>query len=76
LPNTLGLPEMVVIALIALCTVLPASLICGKAGYPRWLGGLAIVPLLNVILAFFLAFAEWPVERELKEARLGQRNAS
>ena len=65
---SLGLPELVIIVVITACTVLPASLICSKAGYPRWLGVLAIIPGINVLLAFFLAFAEWPIQRELRQA--------
>ena len=69
---SLGLSELLIIVVIAACTVLPASLICSKAGYPRWLGALAILPVINVVLAFFLAFVEWPIQRELRQARQGQ----
>ena len=67
--NTLGVPELVLIITIAILVVLPASRICAKAGYPAWLGALALLPAANVVLAFFLAFAEWPMERTLKELR-------
>ena len=64
--NTLGLPEVGVILVVAILVVLPATRICAKAGYPAWLGALAVLPVLNVVLAFFLAFAKWPIERRLE----------
>lgn len=40
-----------------------------KAGYSGWwvLGGL--VPVAGVVLLFAFAFADWPVLRELRQAR-------
>jgi hypothetical protein len=64
--NTLGLAEVGVILV-----VLPATRICAKAGYPAWLGALALLPVLNVVLAFFLAFAKWPIERQLELGHQG-----
>jgi hypothetical protein len=46
--------------------VWPAWRICSKAGFPGALGLLIIVPLLNIGLLFFLAFAEWPSLRPQK----------
>lgn len=75
--NTLGLPELALmgwmVAMLAILVV-PASRICAKAGYSMWLGALAIVPIVNVLLAFFLAFVPWPIEKELARAR-GQGTA-
>jgi len=64
-----GLPEFLILVVIAGVSVVPASRICAKAGYPAWLGALAIVPVLNVILAFFLAFVKWPIEKQLESFR-------
>jgi len=40
--------------------------IFSKAGYPGALGLLALIPYVYFILLFFLAFAKWPIERELE----------
>jgi len=40
-----------------------------KAGHPRALGLLMLVPLVNVGAVCYLAFSEWPVLKELKELR-------
>ena len=64
---------MVLAFLIALFVVvvvlLPACRICIKAGYPSWAGVFALVPLLNLGLLWFVAFAEWPLERQLAALR-------
>jgi len=40
--------------------------IFSKAGYCWALGLLMLVPIANIIAAFFLAFADWPIRRELR----------
>ncbi len=40
--------------------ILPFWFIFPKAGYSKWLSLLMVVPLVNVILLYFLAFAKWP----------------
>ena len=63
---SVGPPELVVIALIvsmALLVVWPAARICERAGLSRWLGLLAIVPIANVVLLWFVAMAPWPARR-------------
>ena len=34
--------------------------ICSKAGFPGPLAILMVVPIANVVLPLYLAFAEWP----------------
>lgn len=58
---------MVVIAI----KVLIFCKIFSKAGYSWALGLLMLVPVANIIMFFFLAFADWPIRRELR--RLQQR---
>ena len=49
--------------------VLPLSVICKKAGYSAALGFLGLIPVANICLMFYLAFAEWPITKELMEHR-------
>jgi hypothetical protein len=51
----------------AVVIIVPFWFIFSKAGYSRWLSLLMIVPLLNLILLYFLAFANWPILKEHKE---------
>jgi len=44
----------------ALLTVIPFWKICSKAGFPGPLALLMLVPIANIVLPFYIAFAEWP----------------
>ncbi len=43
--------------------------IFSKAGYPGALGLLMLVPLVNLGMMAFLAFARWPIQEELERHR-------
>lgn len=49
--------------LTAILVVVPVWRICAKAGYSGWLSLLVLVPIANLVLLYFLGFAEWPLER-------------
>jgi hypothetical protein len=49
-----------VIQIVAFCKIF------SKAGFSWALGLLMLVPIANIIMFFFLAFADWPVQRELR----------
>jgi hypothetical protein len=59
-----GLPELMVILPVVttmlVAVVWPAARICRRAGFSPWLGVLAVVPLANLVLLWFVAFATWP----------------
>lgn len=61
-----GPMEILVLLAAALLFVWPMCRICSRAGFPAALGLLSVVPLLNVVLLFVLAFAEWPAFRNAK----------
>jgi len=46
--------------------------IFSKAGYCWALGLLILLPIVNIIMAFFLAFADWPIRRELRQLKQQQ----
>ena len=61
--GSFGVPELIVvlaIALMSLAVVWPAARICGRLGFSPWLGVLAVVPVANLLLLWFVALAEWP----------------
>lgn len=41
--------------------------IFSKAGYSWALGLLILVPIADIIIAFYLAFADWPVQKEVRQ---------
>ncbi|WP_319784181.1 hypothetical protein [Oceanisphaera sp. IT1-181] len=51
---------------MAVVVVVPFWFIFSKAGHSKWLSLLMVVPLVNLILLYFLAFSKWP--------NLGNRN--
>ena len=56
----------IVISIIIYCKLF------SKAGY-HWAAGLLIlVPIANIAVLFYLAFADWPVLKELRQLRQQQ----
>lgn len=49
-----------IMLLMAVVLVVPFWFIFSKAGYSKWLSIFMVVPLVNVVLLYFLAFSKWP----------------
>ena len=60
--------------LVTLLYVLVFCKIFSKAGFSWALGLLILVPIANIIIMFYLAFADWPVLKEVRELK-AMRNA-
>jgi hypothetical protein len=61
--SVIGIPEVVVliaILVMSLAVVWPAGRICRRLGFSPWLGVLAVLPLANLLLLWFVALAQWP----------------
>ena len=60
----LGFSELLLVALVlpvyGVLVGLPACLICRRIGLPTLLGLLAIIPLINLVLLWYVALARWP----------------
>ena len=75
--SSFGMPggmELVIVFVImlfsvlgTLLTVIPFWKICGKAGFPGPLSLLILVPIANIVLLFYIAFAPWPALNEKSE---------
>lgn len=63
--------------LMVLGIIIVKALICCKifykAGYCWALGLLMFVPIANIIMAFILAFSDWPIQRQLRRLEQWQR---
>ena len=63
----LGIGELTVILLVLLgwhlVLVLPAWKLCTRLGFPGWFGLAILVPLLNLVVLYYVAFAPWPSEQ-------------
>ena len=61
----IGIFVLILIALFvsivaSILTILPFWKICARVGFPGALSLLMLVPVANVILPFYIAFARWP----------------
>lgn len=48
----------------AVIAVIPFWRICKRVGHSPWLSLLILLPLINVIFIYFVAFSEWPSEKK------------
>jgi hypothetical protein len=60
---------MLIYAGFTALAVAAAVSVVRKAGYSGWWAAAGLIPLVNVVMLFAFAFAEWPVERDLRRAR-------
>jgi hypothetical protein len=69
--GSIGAPEILIIfgicAFVALVAVLPFWMIFCKAGFSGWLSLTQLVPLVNIVVLFYVACAEWPIQRQLRD---------
>jgi hypothetical protein len=56
-------PELSIVLTLVAIYGIPLWRIARKMGFPGMVGVLGLVPLVNLILAYYLAFSEWPAMR-------------
>ncbi|MFO7578545.1 MAG: hypothetical protein R6W66_12550 [Pelovirga sp.] len=61
--NTMWAGHWLWMLVIAIVIVIPVWRICQRTGYPGWLAMLMLVPVANIVLIYFIAFADWPQEK-------------
>ena len=54
------------VLVIVIATIFAHWRIAAKAGYPGVYSLFLLIPMANLILLFVFAFAEWPIERQLR----------
>ena len=62
MPMQMGASGPIMMLIFGALIVVPFWFIFQKAGYSRWLALLMLVPPLNVIMLYFLAFSTWPIQ--------------
>jgi hypothetical protein len=60
---------LIVLAVVIAILIVPYWKIYSRTGQSGALSLLQLIPVINVIMLFILAFGEWPIERELKDAQ-------
>jgi hypothetical protein len=53
------------IAILSLLQIVPFWRIFRRMGVPPWLAIMASVPLVNLVVLYYVALTPWPVERRL-----------
>lgn len=55
--------NLLIMLIVAIIVIIPFWRIYAKAGYSSWLSLLMVIPLINIIMLYFLGFADWPILR-------------
>jgi len=75
--TAMGIGMLVFVVFVILISGVLALLIWwkifSKAGWPGALSLLLLVPIVNIIIPFYVAFATWPIQRELEALKRGQQ---
>ena len=66
---SLGPMEILLILTMGVIPTIIACKVCSKAGYHWALGLIALISPINLILGFYIAFAKWPIERQLERLK-------
>jgi len=78
-PIAAALVILFILAILAAIIIIKAVVYCQifhKTGWHWALGLLMLVPIACVIMLFVLAFAKWPIERQLQQLRHSQGEKS
>jgi len=67
--NYFGVPELLFLLVGGFVIILPLWKVFSKAGYPGALSLGMILPVVNIVLLYFLGFSDWPVLKQLKTLR-------
>ena len=68
----IGLPELIILLFLFVPMVMGTVagwFIFSKAGFPGWISLVFWIPIFGWLIIFYLAFAQWPVLKELEELR-------
>jgi hypothetical protein len=65
----LEMPVIRWIVILSLLQLVAFWKILGRMGFPPWLAIMASVPLVNLIILYYVALTPWPRERALEPPR-------
>jgi len=67
---------LVIILIVVAITIIPYWKIYQRTGQSGAMSLLQLIPLVNIIMLYILAFGDWPIERELGEVKQKLRKQS
>jgi uncharacterized membrane protein YhaH (DUF805 family) len=62
--GTFSFFHWVIVLVVLFIGLFPSVKILNKAGYSGWWSLLTLVPLVNIVMIWVFAFADWPVLRD------------
>ena len=62
--TNLGPGGLIMSFFMVVLIILPFWFIFLKTGHSKWLSLLMVVPMINILMLYFLAFSNWPGQRE------------
>jgi len=63
------------IAILSLLQLVPFWKILGRMGFPPWLSIMASLPLVNLIVLYYVALTPWPRDWVLPPPGVGSQDA-
>ncbi len=70
--GNIGTPEIILILMLifivyVIIKIIPYRKIYERTGQSGAMALLQLIPIVNYIMLFILAFGEWPIEKKIKE---------
>jgi len=63
-------------AILSLLQVVAFWKILGRMGFPPWLAIMASIPIVNLVLLYYVAMTPWPIDQRTPPSRPGGSDAS
>ena len=64
MPMQMGFSGLIMFLIMTILIILPFWFIFSKAGHSKWLSLLMVVPMVNIVMLYFLAFSTCPNQRD------------
>jgi len=64
IPMQMGFSGIIMFLIMTTLIILPFWFIFSKAGHSKWLSLFMVVPIVNIVMLYFLAFSTWPNQRD------------
>lgn len=62
--HNMGLPSLLMIVVYMAIVVVPFYQIWKRTGHNGWIALLMLVPLVNIVMLYVIAFKQWPIEQK------------
>jgi len=62
-------------AILSLLQIVAFWKILGRMGFPPWLAILASIPIVNLVLLYYVAMTPWPIDPRTPPSRPGGSDA-